>query len=133
MRLTSNHMFVLANFWDKSPSWFQKKLKLPLFYSGNFKFFKNALGQFIPNRPSNHVISTNSISDKNSRSNSNSISNSNSNLLIIWARIVIRLLITIWDQTVIQLLIVIRPLITIRHWSFDPGNEGHIYLIKEWP
>ena len=38
--LTSNHMFGLGNFWDKSPSWFLKILKLPSFYSGNFKFSK---------------------------------------------------------------------------------------------
>ena len=31
-------------------------MKLPSFYSGNFKICKNALGQFIPNRPSKHVV-----------------------------------------------------------------------------
>ena len=41
--LTGNHMFGLGDFWDKLPSWFLKILKLPLFYSGNFKIFKNAL------------------------------------------------------------------------------------------
>ena len=45
-------------FWDKSPSWFLNNLKLPSFYSGNFKIFKNVLGQFIPNRPPKHVITT---------------------------------------------------------------------------
>ena len=33
-----------------------KNLKLPSFYSGNFKIFKNALGEFIPNCPLKHVI-----------------------------------------------------------------------------
>ena len=67
--LTSNHMFGSDKFWDKSPSvileikklasfywWFLKTLKLPSFYSSNFKIFKNALGQFIQNFPSKHVI-----------------------------------------------------------------------------
>ena len=45
-------------FWDKSPSWFLKILKLPSFYSGNFQIFKNALGEFIPNRPLKHVITS---------------------------------------------------------------------------
>ena len=31
MWLTSNHMFGSGNFWDKSPSWFLKILKLPRF------------------------------------------------------------------------------------------------------
>ena len=36
---------------------------MALVYSGNFKIFKNALGQFIPNRPPKHVFtSTNSTS-----------------------------------------------------------------------
>ena len=51
-------MFVSGDFGDKSPSWFLKKLKLPSFYSGNFKIFKNALEQFIPNRPPKHVITS---------------------------------------------------------------------------
>ena len=42
-------MFGLGNFWDKSPSWFLKILKLPTFHSGNFKMSKNALRKFIPN------------------------------------------------------------------------------------
>ena len=55
-------MFVSGDFWDKSPSWFLKNLKLPLFYSGNLKIFKNALRQFISNRLPMHVItSTNFI------------------------------------------------------------------------
>ena len=45
-------------FWDKSPSWFLKILKLPSFYSGNFQIFKNALGEFIPNRPLKYVITS---------------------------------------------------------------------------
>ena len=44
--------------WDKSPSWFLKILKLPSFYSGNFKIFENAFGQFISNRPSKHVTTS---------------------------------------------------------------------------
>ena len=38
--------------------WFLKILKLPSFYSGNFKIFKNALGQFIPNHTRKHVITS---------------------------------------------------------------------------
>ena len=49
--LTSNHIFGSGDFWDKSPSWFLKILKLAWFYSGNFKIFKNTVGQFITNRP----------------------------------------------------------------------------------
>ena len=30
-------------------------------YSGNFKIFKNALGQFIPNHPPEHVITSTNI------------------------------------------------------------------------
>ena len=56
--LTSNHMFGSGDFWDTSPSWFLKILKLPWFYSGNFKIFKNALRQFIPNRPPKNVITS---------------------------------------------------------------------------
>ena len=33
-----------------------KILKLPSSYSDNFQIFKNSFGQFIPNRPSEHVI-----------------------------------------------------------------------------
>ena len=40
--LTSNHMFGSGIYWDKWPSWF-------------LKIFKNAIGQFIPNRPPKHV------------------------------------------------------------------------------
>ena len=54
--LTSNHMFGLGDFWDKSPSWFLEILKLPLFHSSNFKIF--TFGQFIPNRPPKHVITS---------------------------------------------------------------------------
>ena len=60
--LTSNHLFGLGNFGDKSPSQFLKILKLPSFYSGNYKIFKNALVLFITNHPPKHVItSTNSM------------------------------------------------------------------------
>ena len=51
-------MLGSGNFWNKSPSRFLKILKLRLFYSWNFKIFKNALGQFIPNRPPKHVITS---------------------------------------------------------------------------
>ena len=49
--LTSSHMFGSGDFWDESPLWFLKTFKLPSFYLGNFKIFKKALGQYIPNRP----------------------------------------------------------------------------------
>ena len=51
-------MFGSGDFGDKSPSWFLEILKLPLFFWGNLKIFKNALGQFIPNRPPKHVITS---------------------------------------------------------------------------
>ena len=38
--LTGNHIPGLDNFWDKSPAWFLKTLKLPSFYSGHFKISK---------------------------------------------------------------------------------------------
>ena len=44
---------------------FLKILKLPSFYSGDFKLFKNALGQFITHRPSKHVITSNGIRTRN--------------------------------------------------------------------
>ena len=56
--LTSNQVFGSDDFWDKSFSSFLKNLKLPSFYSSNFKVFKNALGQFITNRPLKHVITS---------------------------------------------------------------------------
>ena len=56
--LTSNYMFGSDNFGDKSPSRFLKILKLSLFHLGNFKTFKNKLGQFIPNWPAKHVITS---------------------------------------------------------------------------
>ena len=31
---------------------------MPSFYSGNFKVFKSALGQYIPNRPPKHLITS---------------------------------------------------------------------------
>ena len=49
-------MSGLGNFLDKSPSWFLKIFKLPLFHLGNFQIFKNAFGQFIPNDLPKHVI-----------------------------------------------------------------------------
>ena len=53
--------FTRAIFRINQPRDFWKFLKFPLFYSGNFKIFKNALGQFVPNSPPKHVItSTNS-------------------------------------------------------------------------
>ena len=33
--------------------------RIPLFYSGNYKIFKNALVQYIPNCPPKHVITCN--------------------------------------------------------------------------
>ena len=45
----------------KSPSWFLKSLKLFSFYLGNFKILKNALGQFIPNHPPKHVITSTNV------------------------------------------------------------------------
>ena len=63
--LTSNHMFVSGDFGDKSTLWFLKNLKLPSLYLVNFKIFKKALGQFIPNHPPKHVItSTSSMFDE---------------------------------------------------------------------
>ena len=68
--LTSNHMLGSGNFWEKSPSWSLKILKLPSYYSHNFKSFKNPLGQFIPNRHRKHVVtSTNWYSYLNTLSN----------------------------------------------------------------
>ena len=64
--LTSNHMFGLGDLMDKSLSWFLTILKMSLFYSGNFKTFKNAPGQFIPNCPLKHVITcTNCLEAQN--------------------------------------------------------------------
>ena len=54
----SNGMFGLGDFWDKLPSWILEILKLPSFYSGSFKIFKNELEQFIPNHPPKHVITS---------------------------------------------------------------------------
>ena len=53
--LTNNHMFDLAIVIFEN-------LKFPLFFSGNYKIFKNTQGKFISNCPSKHVItSTNSM------------------------------------------------------------------------
>ena len=54
-------MFRSGNFWDKSSSWFFKILKLPSFHLGNFKIFKNALRQFIPNRPPKYLITSTNL------------------------------------------------------------------------
>ena len=59
--LASNRIFGSGDFWDKSFSWFLKILKLPSFYSRNFKIFKNTLGQFVPNCQPNHVITSTSF------------------------------------------------------------------------
>ena len=56
VRLTSNHMFVSRDFWDKSLFWFLEILELPSLYLGNSKIFKNALKQFIPNGSPKHVV-----------------------------------------------------------------------------
>ena len=56
--LTSNRMFGLGDFWDKLPSWFLKNLILPSFNLDNFKIFKNVVGQFLPNLPHKHVITS---------------------------------------------------------------------------
>ena len=53
--LTNNHKFSSSNFWNKSPSWFLKTWELLLFYSGNFRIFKNALEQSISNHPPIHA------------------------------------------------------------------------------
>ena len=45
-------MFGFGDFSDKSPT----------FYAGNFKIFKNARGQFIPNCPPKNVITSTSCS-----------------------------------------------------------------------
>ena len=55
-------MFASGGFWDISPSSFLKILKLPSLYLGNFKIFKNALEQFIPNHPPKHVITSTNYS-----------------------------------------------------------------------
>ena len=54
-------MFDSGDFWDKSYSWVLENLKLPSFYSGNFKIFKNVLEQFISNRPPKHVITSTNL------------------------------------------------------------------------
>ena len=36
-------------------------LKLPSFYPVNFKIFKNSLGQFVPNHPPKHVITSTNL------------------------------------------------------------------------
>ena len=56
--LTSNHIFGSGNFWDKSPTWFLKILKVSRFAWTILKFFKNLPGQFISNRPPKHVINS---------------------------------------------------------------------------
>ena len=62
VRLTSNHIIWFGTFLGKITLVIFENLKLSSFYSGNYKLFKNALAQFIPNRPPKHVvISTNSM------------------------------------------------------------------------
>ena len=56
--LASDHMFGVGDFKVKSPFWFLKILKLHSLYSGNSKIFKNAFGQYIPNRPPKHLITS---------------------------------------------------------------------------
>ena len=57
---TRNHMLGSDDIRDHLPSWFLKILKLSSFYSGIFKIFKKAVGQFLPNRsPKNMITSTN--------------------------------------------------------------------------
>ena len=51
-------MFGSGEFGDKLPTRLLKILKLPSFYSGNFKISNNALGQFIQNHPPKHVITS---------------------------------------------------------------------------
>ena len=51
-------MFRSGNCGEKSLSWILNILKFPSFYSGNFKVLKNALRQIIPNRSTNHAITT---------------------------------------------------------------------------
>ena len=58
-------MFSSGNVWDKSPSQFLKILKLPSFYSGNSKIFKNPLRQCIPNAPPKHVITSTNNNNNN--------------------------------------------------------------------
>ena len=55
--LTSNHMFGSGNYHPRD---FWKFWNCPL-YSGNFKILKNALGQFIPNCPPKHEITSTNI------------------------------------------------------------------------
>ena len=57
-------MFGSGNIRGKSPSWFLKILKFSSFYSGNFKIFKNALGQFVRNRSPKHVITNTNCYEK---------------------------------------------------------------------
>ena len=51
-------MFGSGNCGEKSLSWILNILKFPSFYSGNFKFLKNAPRQIIPNCSTNHAITT---------------------------------------------------------------------------
>ena len=51
-------MFSSDDFADKSPLSFLKILKLPSLYLGNFKVFKNVLGQFVLNGPPKNVITS---------------------------------------------------------------------------
>ena len=46
-----------------------ENFEIALFYSGNFKIFKNALGQFIPNCPPKHVITSTNNAKNNIHAN----------------------------------------------------------------
>ena len=60
--LNSNHMFGSSTFWDKSPSWLLKKLKLPSsFYKRVILIFLNVIEQFIPVRPPKHMITSTNL------------------------------------------------------------------------
>ena len=53
--LTSNHMVVSGNFWDKSPSLF---LKIVFIVLEQFQKCQKCIRLIIPNRPPKHVITT---------------------------------------------------------------------------
>ena len=52
-----------GDFWDKSPSCFLKILKLKFKILNNFKIFKKARGQFIPNHLPKHIITSTNNTD----------------------------------------------------------------------
>ena len=59
--LTSNHMFGLDNFEDKSVLRILKILNFLTFYLRNFKTFKKALSKFISNCHPKHLITSTNI------------------------------------------------------------------------